>query len=306
MFRIHSIAFFLTITRVSGNANWVLQRLDKARFPDAQCLDGSQGAFYVSPGSGANASNFVIHLQGGGWCTSLAGCAARAAGQDAYAGQPSIGGTGSWASSGCPPPAGSLAPVCVADGGDGGALNDADAVNPDLAGYTKVFVGYCDGSSFASDVAVPVVVNATTTVFFRGRRILDAVLETLVSDHGLAAAPRVLLKGCSAGGMAVFLHADRIGAWLRARNPAVNYAAFPGAGTILYMRNYNGGYTLDPQLEWMWTAGNMSGSGNQACVAAASASPHMCFYPQVNLPFTKTPLFVSNSLADLAQVRLRL
>ena len=48
-----------------GPGTWALHVLDAARFPLAQCLDGSFGAFYLSPGSGAMASTFVFHLQGG-------------------------------------------------------------------------------------------------------------------------------------------------------------------------------------------------------------------------------------------------
>jgi hypothetical protein len=47
-----------------GPGTWQLHALDAARFPLAQCLDGSYGAFYLSPGSGAMASTFVFHLQG--------------------------------------------------------------------------------------------------------------------------------------------------------------------------------------------------------------------------------------------------
>ena len=42
----------------------------------AVALDGSPGVYYVS--RGAEARKFVIFQKGGGWCTSLASCAARA------------------------------------------------------------------------------------------------------------------------------------------------------------------------------------------------------------------------------------
>ena len=50
---------------------------------------------------------------------------------------------------------------------------------------------YCDGNSFASNRQDPVVVSAPgapagTTIWFRGRRNLDAVLATLVDNHNLA------------------------------------------------------------------------------------------------------------------------
>ena len=42
-------------------AQWTLKKLDLNKYPLAVCLDGSPGAFYVSPGA---ASSFVLHLQG--------------------------------------------------------------------------------------------------------------------------------------------------------------------------------------------------------------------------------------------------
>jgi hypothetical protein len=42
---------------------WAVNSL--SAYPDALCLDGTPGAYYVLPGVGAAASTFVIHLQGG-------------------------------------------------------------------------------------------------------------------------------------------------------------------------------------------------------------------------------------------------
>ena len=43
------------------------------------------------------------------------------------------------------------------------------------------------------------------TLWFRGRRILDAIMETLQQpQYGLAKATDVLLTGCSAGGLAAY------------------------------------------------------------------------------------------------------
>ena len=52
-------------------------------------------------------------------------------------------------------------------------------VNPRFFNHTKAYIRYCDGASFAGNVATPVVVN-TTTIFFRGRKVLDAVIDALL------------------------------------------------------------------------------------------------------------------------------
>ena len=54
-------ALALLLASAAESAQWTLRRLDAAKHPLAQCLDGSMGAFYVSPGV---SSTFVLHLQG--------------------------------------------------------------------------------------------------------------------------------------------------------------------------------------------------------------------------------------------------
>ena len=38
----------------------------------AACLDGSPPGFYWEEGTGADAANFIVFLNGGGWCYTLA------------------------------------------------------------------------------------------------------------------------------------------------------------------------------------------------------------------------------------------
>ncbi len=43
----------------------------------SRCLDGSPFGYYYKQASAANATKFLIELQGGGWCYGLADCYAR-------------------------------------------------------------------------------------------------------------------------------------------------------------------------------------------------------------------------------------
>ena len=64
--------------------------------------------------------------------------------------------------------------------------------NPDFCGYNRVMITYCDGNSFASNRDDPVPVlgldNKSSSIYWRGKRNLDAVLDTLVQKHGLGDA----------------------------------------------------------------------------------------------------------------------
>ena len=58
---------------------------------------------------------------------------------------------------------------------------------------------YCDGGSFTGDAAEAVVVNGKK-IYFRGKRVLDALLDFLaLPKYGLSHATEVLVSGGSAG-----------------------------------------------------------------------------------------------------------
>lgn len=67
---------------------------------------------------------------------------------------------------------------------------------------------YCDGASFAGNTSAPVVVNGTK-LYFRGLAVLEEVFSSLLAA-GLGKADELLVKGGSAGGLAVYLHLDYI------------------------------------------------------------------------------------------------
>ena len=59
-------------------------------------------------------------------------------------------------------------------------------------------------------VGVGVLIFLIFFRYFRGKRVLDAVLDVLLTDHGLSQAEEVLLSGGSAGGLSTYLHADDV------------------------------------------------------------------------------------------------
>ena len=153
---------------------------DMADSLGAVCLDGSPGAFFFSPAAdAANANNWQIYFQGGGWCYEEQDCWNRAK---------SHIGTSNWIQDN------------VTTSSLGGLLSSDCAQNPEFCKYNRVHMLYCDGNSFSGNREDPIVVNGQK-IFFRGKRIIDATLRTLRRDHGLGAAENVLLTGCSAGGL---------------------------------------------------------------------------------------------------------
>jgi hypothetical protein len=150
----------------------------------AVCLDGSPGGYYWRPGTGADANKFLLVFNGGGWCvggTTEAGkqaCADRATGK--------LGSSKSWS------------PSLHED--VHGMTNTNCTINPAFCRWSVAYMYYCDGVSFSGDAAEPVVVpgGKVSPIFFRGKRLLDANLASLMQTRGLRTATAVVLSGHSA------------------------------------------------------------------------------------------------------------
>merc|ERR1719409_2465874 len=145
----------------------------------ARCLNGSAPGFYfqAAPAKSQTPNSWVLYFKGGGWCYDEASCAMRAKGQ--------LGGNAHF-------------PKTFAFSGP---MDSDPSINPEFAGFNRVVLWYCDGASFSGMRREPYHYKPTNqTLYFRGRFVLDAILETLRADHGLAKAKEVLLSGGSAGG----------------------------------------------------------------------------------------------------------
>lgn len=180
-------------------------------------------------------------------------------------------------------------------------ISSDPAINPTAYNWNKVFFNYCDGGSYAGSVVAPVPVSGKT-IYYRGRYILDAVYATLAAQFNLGAATRLVIKGCSAGGLAVYLHADYIASLVRRVAPTAEVLAAPGAGLFLDVPGFDGNYHYRANYAWVFSAMNTSGSVNAACIAATPpADAARCYNAAYTLPFVTTPFFISNSLADAWQ-----
>ena len=195
--------------------NWVYHELPPSEH--TTCLDGSPYGFYHmaavpnprrEPPSMRNNDSWMLNFEGGGWCWSPEDCAVRAGGRAGSSSQwekaaPSIGGI----SSKC----------CFCTR---------------FCRFHRVYLKSCDGHAFGGNAtfeAPPLLSrsgqqlphqrhgggalrDSAGRVLLRsnGRAILRAVIDELVGRFGMREARHVLVLGCSAGGMAALLNAERI------------------------------------------------------------------------------------------------
>jgi O-palmitoleoyl-L-serine hydrolase len=224
----------------------------------------------------------VIFMEGGGWCGSDADCVSR-----------SLTDLGS----------SSKYPQMMANA-------EGEGLYAQFATFSIVYMKYCDGGSFTGDVDAPVVVKSqktTTTIFYRGRRILDALFEELLALRGLDKANQLLFAGCSAGALTTYVHADYVSELMSRRVPGVVTVALADAMFSLhhdaFPANAHNYYTQ--QFTWGYEAWNSSASINQRCRAAYGGGQPawQCFHGAVAAQYVETPLFIANSKYDTWQAR---
>ena len=181
-------------------------KLYKTSALGAASLDGSPAAFYFMP-SQTDSDDWLLYTQGGGWCTSVESCYGR-----------SLDVLGS----------STKLPATLND--VGGVMSSDCTVSP-LCNYNKVYAVYTDGASFSGMLQDPLPVpGQNVSLMFRGRANLDSIVDAVKRNVmgakvTFATARNVIYTGCSAGGLAVYAHADYLSTLLAPRTGT--YAAIP-------------------------------------------------------------------------------
>jgi hypothetical protein len=266
--------------------------LDLVLLTDAQgkekgavCLDGSNPGFYITKGSGSGANKWVLYFKGGGWCYTEERCAQRA--------KTDLGSSTKFAKTFA----------------FSGIMDSQASVNPTFANYNRVVMYYCDGASFSGNADA--ISNTTgLPLHFRGKRVLNAMLDTLMTTaHGLADATDVLLSGGSAGGLSTFLHADHVHSrLLQGAKGLTRFKAAPVSGFFLLHATAKaaGGDMLYPdEMKYVYHMQNSSGGVNANCAAAMAATPleaWRCIFANYSYAHTAAPIFPINSAIDAWQM----
>ena len=177
--------------------------LHKVVLSDVVCNDGSPAVAFVRAAlDPVHAADFVLQLDGGAFCDSAEGCAARWCGQGPYDARDM---SSTWRKTRV-------------------SLQGLASSNPGnaFAGWNQVFVPYCSSDMWMGQRRdVPLEGgDVAFRIHFEGARIVDAVLEGLeaglASDDGeetlppIATADQVLFAGLSAGGLGVQTHLDAV------------------------------------------------------------------------------------------------
>mmetsp|Transcript_22421 Transcript_22421/g.33555 ORF Transcript_22421/g.33555 Transcript_22421/m.33555 type:complete len:378 (+) Transcript_22421:58-1191(+) len=270
----------------NGDTRWEkVLMTDAASNHGAVCLDGSPGGYYIrrrlnhiDDTNTDDENNWVIFHQGGGWCGSDTNCLRRSRGR--------FGSSNSWGP--------------TYDESQGSEIFSS----PLFENYTIVFAMYCDGSSWTSDVDHPVIVR-NRPIYYRGHRLLEALIHNLVHVEGLKNATNVLYSGCSAGGLTALLHIDYIASRLSVFSPNATFLGLSDGMFSLDRNQFNTRPGLFQRIaKWGYSAWNSSSSINEACRESHGIEDEWkCMFAEHVSMHVETPVFFLNSKYDPWQMR---
>ncbi|CAI5963595.1 unnamed protein product [Closterium sp. NIES-65] len=129
----------------------------------------------------------------------------------------------------------------------------------------------------------------------------------LLVRRGMSQGTDALVGGCSAGAVAVSMVCDPIAAWLARYR--IRTKCFMDAGVFPDVVDYYGQRSLRRKVQRMAAAQNINRAGiSYSCKQSLSSSKEAwkCFFPEYNLNFVRTPMFLVNSLLDYKAVAIAL
>ncbi|RZB52539.1 Pectin acetylesterase 5 isoform B [Glycine soja] len=246
-----------------------LTLLRNANQTRALCLDGSAPGYHFQSGFGSGSRNWLIHIEGGGWCNSIPSCYQR-----------------KFTHLGSSDHMEKLIPFS-------GILSSDPAQNPDFFNWNKVKIRYCDGASFAGHPES----ERGSGLFFRGQVIWEAIMDELLST-GLSNAKQALLSGCSAGGLATLIHCD---SFRQVLPKEATVKCLADAGFFLDEKDISGNSTMRSFYHDVAQLQGLAKSLHKDCIA--KMEPSKCLFPSEIAKNIKTPLFLVHPAYDFWQIR---
>jgi hypothetical protein len=270
------IFFFLLFPLFFGQESiGRLVLLEDALKDGAACLDGSAPAYYVSQGWGSGINKWYVHHEGGGWCYNLDECLQRSTTR--------LGTS-------------KLAPKSLNFTEMGGYFASNEKVNTLMYNWNKVLFYYCDGGSFSGNNAT-VTMYKSTKLHFKGFRNLLSYKKDLDFNHGFRKATDVVISGCSAGGLATYLHLDW---WRQNIISRTKVIGLPDSGFFLDYDTPACEY--GQKMRWVFNQMNSTEGVNQKCISGNKGHAENCIFAEHTAPHIVTSYFPMQSVYDSWQL----
>ncbi|KAH9672261.1 Pectin acetylesterase 5 [Citrus sinensis] len=280
------LTFFFDSSSTDGAASSVnlpasdlvdLTLLHNAKDRGALCLDGSLPGYHFQKGFGSGSNNWLLHIEGGGWCNTIESCSTRKT--------TALGSSN----------------FMERQVSFSGILSSDPSQNPDFFSWNKVKIHYCDGASFAGRPESEF--KNGTNLFFRGQLIWEALMDELLSV-GMSNAKQAFLTGCSAGGLAAVIHCDDF----RERLPQhATVKCLADASFFLDESDVQGNRTMRSFYDDVFHLQGVAKSLDKNCLSRMGNSSvcfiFLCLFPREFIKNIRTPVFIVNPAYDFWQIR---
>lgn len=211
MSKIISLALLLVLALAQDPYLRVIHSTD----PDAACLDGSPPYLYYH--EGADRNNFLVHFWGDGLCQGLTLDEALG---DCY--NRSLASEGS----------SKFAPEMVRPEG----LLSTDPSQSSFANWTKVIIGYCDGSLFQGYRQNPIAYR-TSKLYFKGAKNTRSHFQWILNKYpSFKNANQIIISGTGAGGVASYIWTNYVRTLVA---NASNVVTIADSGIYLSFKTYS-------------------------------------------------------------------
>ena len=195
-------------------------------------------------------------------------------------------------------------------GRDYGQLDLREERNPLMHDWNKLYIRNCDGSSFTSARRSVKDVGGEE-IYFRGKYILDEIVLDLLENRHLGLATEVVVSGCSAGGLAVYLHTDRIAAEIRRKaeevgrlRSSIKVVALADSGFFLHHAGGEDDCHFVERMKFVYEEMNITDGLQPSCVEAFDEPErYKCLFAENALRFSKSRTFTLQSIEDGWQLR---
>lgn len=164
------------------------------------------------------------------------------------------------------------------------------SINPLMSSWTLIYLPYCDGGSFSGNAISPP--SPSPLLYFRGVAIREAVVASLQASYGFGTATDLVVGGCSAGGLAAYIHVD----YYAQQVPNAYTRGIIDSGFFL-----DGNYTRDGKADYEWRMSNLYQFMNASAGISSECTSQLgykCLFAYHLLPYIKTPVIALNSAYD--------
>ncbi len=158
-------------------------------------------------------------------------------------------------------------------------------------------------------------------MYFRGRHIRDEIIKRLMLSDGMGEASDVVVSGCSAGGLGMYLGIDQIANSIHAHRPGIIVTGLADSGFFLehtpsgvlepmtHMKfgrdeaSVNGRLDYPNAMKAVFKFTNMKEGAHQECIRKYVGKEDNCVFAANLAPFIKTPMFHMQSRFDRWQLQ---